>query len=117
MAAYKYPRDRRVRRRPADDRHRQDPQARTCSWRRSQAPVGSPPVTAAGVAEVATAGHRPRRSTVVLGLAVLAAGLGVALLAHRVVPAVGVLTWAVGLGVVAANLNLLPRAGRAATGR
>jgi uncharacterized integral membrane protein (TIGR00698 family) len=73
-------------------------------------------MTAAGVAEVATAGHRPRRSTVVLGLAVLAAGLSVALLAHRVVPAVGVLTWAVGLGVVAANLNLLPRAGRAATG-
>ena len=38
MAAYKYPRDRRVRRRAADDRHRQDPQARaglTCarsSW-------------------------------------------------------------------------------------
>jgi uncharacterized integral membrane protein (TIGR00698 family) len=48
---------------------------------------------------------------VLAGLAVAAAGLGCAMLAHRVVPAVGVLTWAVTLGVVAANLNLLPKAG------
>jgi uncharacterized integral membrane protein (TIGR00698 family) len=74
-------------------------------------------VTVAGVAPgVTTTGRRPRRSTVVRGLAVLAVGLAGALLAHRVMPAVGVLTWAVVLGVVAANLNLLPRAGPAATG-
>jgi uncharacterized integral membrane protein (TIGR00698 family) len=59
----------------------------------------------------------PRRSTVVPGFAVAAAGLGLAMLGHRLVPQVGVLTWAVGLGVVAANLNLLPRAGRAGLGR
>jgi uncharacterized integral membrane protein (TIGR00698 family) len=54
---------------------------------------------------------------VVPGLAVAAAGLGLAVLGHRMVPQVGVLTWAVGLGVIAANLNLLPRAGRIGLGR
>ncbi|HET6666568.1 MAG TPA: putative sulfate exporter family transporter [Intrasporangium sp.] len=42
-------------------------------------------------------------------LAVLALGLGGAILGHRLVPQVGVLTWAIGLGVAAANLGLLPR--------
>ncbi len=33
------------------------------------------------------------------------------MLGHRLVPQVGVLTWAIGLGVAAANLGLLPRRG------
>jgi uncharacterized integral membrane protein (TIGR00698 family) len=50
---------------------------------------------------------------------VLAAGLGLggAILAHRFVPAVGVLTWAVFLGMVAGNTGLLPAAARAALGK
>jgi uncharacterized integral membrane protein (TIGR00698 family) len=54
---------------------------------------------------------------VVPGLAVAAAGLGLAMLGHRFVPQVGVLTWAVGLGVLASNLNLLPQAGHAGLAR
>ena len=46
-----------------------------------------------------------------LVVAVLALGLGGAFLGHRLVPAVGVLTWSIGLGVVAANIGVLPRAG------
>lgn len=42
------------------------------------------------------------------GLATAVAGVLLALLAHRIVPAVGPLTWAVILGVLVANLNLLP---------
>ena len=38
---------------------------------------------------------------------VAAAGLGAAMALHRLVPQVGVLTWAVGLGVVLANVGLL----------
>jgi uncharacterized integral membrane protein (TIGR00698 family) len=41
--------------------------------------------------------------------AVLALGLAGAFLGHRLVPAVGVLTWSIGLGVVAANVGVLPR--------
>ena len=44
-----------------------------------------------------------------LVLTVLALGLGAAFLGHRLVPAVGVLTWSIGLGVVAANTGVLPR--------
>jgi uncharacterized integral membrane protein (TIGR00698 family) len=47
------------------------------------------------------------------GLAVAAAGVTLALLLHRVVGSVGVLTWAVLLGAVAANTGLLPQASRA----
>ena len=46
-----------------------------------------------------------------LVVAVLALGLGGAFLGHRLVPAVGVLTWSIGLGVVAANVGVLPRRG------
>jgi uncharacterized integral membrane protein (TIGR00698 family) len=46
-----------------------------------------------------------------LVLAVLALGLGGAFLGHRLVPAVGVLTWSIGLGVLAANIGVLPRRG------
>lgn len=45
---------------------------------------------------------------------IVAAGLGLAcaIIGHRLVPQVGVLTWAVGLGVAAANAGLLPASAR-----
>lgn len=46
------------------------------------------------------------------GLATATVGVLLALLAHRVVPSVGPLTWAVLLGVLAANANLLPDSSR-----
>jgi uncharacterized integral membrane protein (TIGR00698 family) len=49
--------------------------------------------------------------------AVLALGLAGAFLGHRLVPAVGVLTWAIGLGVVAANVGVLPRRAGASLAR
>jgi uncharacterized integral membrane protein (TIGR00698 family) len=54
---------------------------------------------------------RPTWLNAALAVAMVAIGLGGAMLGHRLVPAVGVLTWSVGLGVAAANLGLLPRAG------
>jgi uncharacterized integral membrane protein (TIGR00698 family) len=45
------------------------------------------------------------------GVAMAALGLGGALLGHQLVPAVGVLTWAIALGVVAANVGVLPETG------
>ena len=54
---------------------------------------------------------RPTWLNAALGFAVLALGLGGAMLGHRLVPQVGVLTWSIGLGVAAANLGLLPRTG------
>jgi uncharacterized integral membrane protein (TIGR00698 family) len=42
------------------------------------------------------------------GLAVAAGGVGLAMLLHRLVPGVGVLTWAVLLGALVANTGLLP---------
>lgn len=59
---------------------------------------------------------RGRLARVVPGLAAPAIGLGAALLGHRLVPAVGPLTWAVGLGILAGNLGLLPGAARLALG-
>jgi uncharacterized integral membrane protein (TIGR00698 family) len=47
------------------------------------------------------------RWTVWAGLLAAALGLGGAMLAHRVVPAIGVLTWAVALGMVAGNTGML----------
>ncbi|GAA0464036.1 membrane protein [Actinoplanes capillaceus] len=73
-------------------------------------------MTATDVAAPAPAG-RHQRPGLAPGLLVAAAGLGGALLGHRIVPQIGVLTWAVALGVAAANLNLLPRRGRAVLGR
>ncbi|MFD0592279.1 YeiH family protein [Catellatospora coxensis] len=58
----------------------------------------------------------PRPRTLLPAVLTAAAGLGGAALGHRLVPQIGVLTWAVGLGVLAANLNLLPAAGRAGLG-
>jgi len=51
------------------------------------------------------------------GLLAAALGLGGAFLAHGLVPAVGILTWAVALGMVAGNTGLLPAAARQALGR
>jgi uncharacterized integral membrane protein (TIGR00698 family) len=71
-------------------------------------------VTAANVnVAVRPAPHRSP-TTAAPALLVLAVGLGAAHLGHRLVPQVGVLTWAVALGVAAANLNLLPARSRAA---
>jgi len=42
------------------------------------------------------------------GLVAAALGLGGAMLAHQLLPAIGVLTWAVALGMVAGNIGLLP---------
>jgi uncharacterized integral membrane protein (TIGR00698 family) len=57
----------------------------------------------------------PRRTPAWLGagapLAVLALGLGGAVLAHQLVPQVGILTWAIGLGVLAGNIGVLPQSG------
>jgi uncharacterized integral membrane protein (TIGR00698 family) len=54
--------------------------------------------------------HRvaPRRPVLLPGLAVTAAGVVGALAAHRLLDQIGVLTWSVILGALAANLNLLP---------
>jgi uncharacterized integral membrane protein (TIGR00698 family) len=56
--------------------------------------------------------HRLRPATVAPALVAVALGLGVAAVGHRLAPQVGVLTWAVGTGIVAANLGLLPAAAR-----
>ncbi|GGN96350.1 membrane protein [Actinoplanes lobatus] len=69
-------------------------------------------MTATDVAAQAPAG-RHQQPGLAPGLLMAAAGLGGALLGHRIVPQIGVLTWAVALGVAAANLNLLPQRGRA----
>jgi uncharacterized integral membrane protein (TIGR00698 family) len=47
------------------------------------------------------------RRTPWVGLLAAALGLGGAMLAHRFVPAIGVLTWAVALGMVAGNTGML----------
>jgi uncharacterized integral membrane protein (TIGR00698 family) len=56
---------------------------------------------------------RPRRWP---GLVAAGLGLGAALLAHRWVPAVGVLTFAVALGIVAGNIGLLRGPARVSLG-
>jgi uncharacterized integral membrane protein (TIGR00698 family) len=60
--------------------------------------------------------EEPRRK-VWAGLLTAALGLGGALLAHRLVPAVGVLTWAVALGMVAGNARMIPATARLELGR
>jgi uncharacterized integral membrane protein (TIGR00698 family) len=57
-----------------------------------------------GTASVAETGTRPKRWP---GLVAAALGLGGAMLAHQLVPAMGVLTWAVALGMVAGNTGML----------
>ncbi|RZU54539.1 putative integral membrane protein (TIGR00698 family) [Krasilnikovia cinnamomea] len=59
--------------------------------------------------------HHPA-TTLIPGLVAAAAGLGGALLLSHLVPAVGILTWAVALGVAAANLRVLPGRCRVALG-
>jgi uncharacterized integral membrane protein (TIGR00698 family) len=48
------------------------------------------------------------------GLLAAALGLGGAMLVHQLLPAIGVLTWAVALGLVAGNTGLLPRVAKQA---
>lgn len=70
--------------------------------------------------EIAVAVHRhvvpPRKSHFAFlpGLALAAVGFGGAYVAHTFVHQVGVLTWAVGLGILAANFRLLTDAGKRA---
>lgn len=52
--------------------------------------------------------HATTRGALAPGIAVTVVGTAAAVLAHRLVPQVGVLTWAVALGALAANLHLLP---------
>ncbi|WP_144122903.1 YeiH family protein [Catellatospora sichuanensis] len=73
-------------------------------------------MTAPRAAVAVPAPRRPHAQTLVPALLAVAAGLGGATLGHRLVPQVGVLTWAVGLGVLAANLNLLPGPSRTMLG-
>ncbi|EWT00253.1 membrane protein [Intrasporangium oryzae NRRL B-24470] len=67
-------------------------------------------MTVSETVQTAPAGGTRWRDRAVVS-AVLVTGLGGALLAHQLVPAVGVLTWAIGLGVLAANTGMLPRSG------
>jgi uncharacterized integral membrane protein (TIGR00698 family) len=62
-----------------------------------------------GTASAAGTSTRPKRWP---GLVAAALGLGGAMLAHRLVPAMGVLTWAVALGMVAGNTGMLRGAAR-----
>jgi uncharacterized integral membrane protein (TIGR00698 family) len=57
------------------------------------------------------------RPQVWTGLLAAGLGLGGALFAHQMVPAIGILTWAVALGMVAGNTRLLPASARQALGR
>ena len=62
----------------------------------------------------------PSRAPWVIGLIgvfIAAVGYGAATLAHQLVPAIGVLTWAVALGMVAANIRLIPAGGKVALSR
>ncbi|WP_412735329.1 YeiH family protein [Krasilnikovia sp. MM14-A1259] len=59
---------------------------------------------------------RQRPAGLIPGLVAAAVGLGGAFAIHQLVPKVGVLTWAVALGVAAANLRVLPGACRVALG-
>jgi uncharacterized integral membrane protein (TIGR00698 family) len=69
------------------------------------------PAQAPATALAPTARPRTKRS-LVAGLVAAAAGFGAATLGHRLVPQIGVLTWAVGLGILAANAGVLPAAGK-----
>ena len=66
------------------------------------------PMTVTESSETTEAPIRPATGwrSVALVVAVLVLGLGGAFLGHRLVPAVGVLTWSIGLGVVAANIGI-----------
>ncbi|WP_202033103.1 putative sulfate exporter family transporter [Nocardioides sp. WS12] len=59
---------------------------------------------------------RPRGSADLSAVLALGLGLAGAFVGHALVPSVGVLTWAVGLGVVAANTGLLPASSTACLG-
>jgi uncharacterized integral membrane protein (TIGR00698 family) len=74
------------------------------------------------VITMATESQAPVRLSTAPGLrvatfATLGLGLACAVLAHRLVPQVGILTWAVALGVVAANVGVVPAESARALGR
>jgi uncharacterized integral membrane protein (TIGR00698 family) len=87
---------------PAREGHRTAPRV----------PEHDPQATSTTAAGAGT-GSTPRRWP---GLVAAALGLGGALLAHRFVPAIGVLTWAVALGMAAGNTGLLRGTARQALG-
>ena len=69
-------------------------------------------------APVVDAEQRTKRvPTVLIGVLIAAAGFGAATVGHRFVPQIGVLTWAVALGMITANLKLIPGVGKQALGR
>jgi uncharacterized integral membrane protein (TIGR00698 family) len=79
--------------------------------------TAAPAAPAAPVATAPTAAPATARRALWAGLLAAALGLSGALLGHLLVPAVGVLTWAVALGMVAGNTGLLPAAARQGLGR
>src|SRR3954462_15682074 len=72
----------------------------------TESPVVDPVVDGVSTTEEATSQPAARR-TPWGGLLAAVLGLGGAMLAHRFVPAIGVLTWAVALGMVAGNTGML----------
>lgn len=64
--------------------------------------------TTTAAVRTTTSAPRTRRSTLLPGLVVTGVGAALAHGGHHLVPSVGVLTWAVLLGAVAANLDLVP---------
>jgi uncharacterized integral membrane protein (TIGR00698 family) len=73
-------------------------------------------ITATEAAQPVATGQQPR-ARYWPGLVAAALGLGGAVLAHQFVPAVGILTWAVALGIAATNLRVLPAAARPGLGK
>ena len=73
--------------------------------------------TVLGGPEPVVADEQPRGPRYWPGVLAGALGLLGAVLAHRFVPAVGILTWAVALGIAATNLRLLPAAAKPGLGK
>jgi uncharacterized integral membrane protein (TIGR00698 family) len=72
----------------------------------TESPVVDTVVDGSPTTEAPTSQPAARR-TLWVGLLAATLGLGGAMLAHRFVPAIGVLTWAVALGMVAGNTGML----------
>jgi uncharacterized integral membrane protein (TIGR00698 family) len=71
----------------------------------------------AAVPEEVQVATKKARTNVLAGLAIALGGFGAAYVAHSYVKQVGVLTWSVALGMLAANLQLIPDAGKRALGK
>jgi uncharacterized integral membrane protein (TIGR00698 family) len=78
---------------------------------------GEAPLPAAGGCPQSVESAEQPRARLWPGLVAAALGLAGAVLAHQFVPAVGILTWAVALGIAATNLRVLPAAARPGLGR